>query len=700
MYIGVLYSNTPFTPISHHKNSVLNYAIFSYFLNKITTFVGKLVSVVTSMINNKIIERIARTSFIRVLYSTPTPRWITYSADILIVAISTILIFILLPNEINTFNSRNSYFLTFFLILTVYGLTNLMTGAYKCIVRFSLIDDMLKSFFCVLIATIILLIGNYSFYYLNSEHRIIISFAGLIIIGVISLCIMILMRMSVKYLYLQFSNLQVERQRTIIWDSDINSIFLAMTLKNEINGRFLPVAFLSTNSKNRQLNGLPIERLCIDEISNIFNKHNCSSIIFQQAQLANLSNDLINIFINNNIKLLTINKIEEFNHTDPEISHQIKNIRIEDLLGRHEINIERQQIENFISSKIVLISGAAGSIGSEIVRQVLDMGANKAILIDQAETPMHNLQLEILKKYSKDRIEICIADVKDNKRLNRIFRQYHPDIVFHAAAYKHVPMMESNSTEAILTNVLGTKNLADLSIKHGIDKFVMISTDKAVNPTNIMGASKRLAEIYVQSLNYADNKFQNRKTKFITTRFGNVLGSNGSVIPLFRQQIENREPITITNKEIIRYFMTIREACSLVLEAGCMGCGGEIFVFDMGKPIKIYDLAKQMIVLAGLRVNEDIKIIETGLRPGEKLYEELLNDKEKTIATSHDKIMIAKVRKYNFADIEYTISHIINNAEDGNIHDMIYEIKTLIPEYVSANSEYELIDKEINNLKK
>lgn len=652
------------------------------------------------MISNKIIEKIAHTSFIRVLYSTPTPRWITYSADILIVTISTILIFVLLPNEINTFNCSNSYIFTFFLILTAYGLTNLMTGAYKCIVRFSLIDDMLKSFFCVLSATIILLIVNYSFYYLNSEHKIIFSFAGLIIIGIISLCIMILMRMCVKYLYLQISNLQVERQRAIIWDSDINSIFLAMTLKNEINGRFLPVAFLSTNSKNSQVNGLPIEHLCIDEISNIFNKHNCSSIIFQQAQLANLSNDLINIFINNNIKLLTINKIEEFNQNDIEISHQIKNIRIEDLLGRHEINIERKKIENFISSKTVLISGAAGSIGSEIVRQVLDMGANKAILIDQAETPMHNLQLEILKKYSKNRIEICIADVKDNKRLNRIFAQYQPDIVFHAAAYKHVPMMESNSTEAILTNVLGTKNLADLSIKHDVDKFVMISTDKAVNPTNIMGASKRLAEIYVQSLNYADNKFQNRKTKFITTRFGNVLGSNGSVIPLFRQQIENREPITITNKEIIRYFMTIREACSLVLEAGCMGNGGEIFVFDMGKPIKIYDLAKQMIVLAGLRVNEDIKIIETGLRPGEKLYEELLNDKEKTIATSHDKIMIAKVRKYNFADIEYTISHIINNAEDGNIHDMIYEIKTLIPEYVSANSEYELIDKEINNLKK
>lgn len=653
-----------------------------------------------SMRNNKIIEKIAHTSFIRVLYSTPTPRWITYSADILIVTISTILIFVLLPNEINTFNCSNSYIFTFFLILTAYGLTNLMTGAYKCIVRFSLIDDMLKSFFCVLSATIILLIVNYSFYYLNSEHKIIFSFAGLIIIGIISLCIMILMRMCVKYLYLQFSNLQVERQRTIIWGSDINSIFLAMTLKNEINGRFLPVAFLSTNSKNSQVNGLPIEHLCIDEISNIFNKHNCSSIIFQQAQLANLSNDLINIFINNNIKLLTINKIEEFNQNDIEISHQIKNIRIEDLLGRHEINIDREKIKNFISLKTVLISGAAGSIGSEIVRQVLDMGANRAILIDQAETPMHNLQLEILKKYSMNRIEICIADVKDIKRLNRIFAQYQPDIVFHAAAYKHVPMMECNSSEAILTNVLGTKNLADLSIKHGIDKFVMISTDKAVNPTNIMGASKRLAEIYVQSLNYVDNKSQNRQTKFITTRFGNVLGSNGSVIPLFRQQIENREPITITNKEIIRYFMTIREACSLVLEAGCMGNGGEIFVFDMGKPIKIYDLAKQMIVLAGLRVNEDIKIIETGLRPGEKLYEELLNDKEKTIATSHDKILIAKVRKYNFTDIEYSISHIIKNAEDGNIHDMIYEIKTLIPEYVSANSEYELIDREINNLKK
>lgn len=469
--------------------------------------------------------------------------------------------------------------------------------------------------------------------------------------------------------------------------------------KNEINGRFLPVAFVSSDNKKKQINGLSIKHLCLDNIPDIFYKHNYSSIIFQQTQFTNLSNDLINIFIKSNIKLLTLNKIKEFNPIDSKISQQIKSIKIEDLLGRHEINIDQQNIKNFISSKTVLISGATGSIGSEIVKSVLEMNAKKVILIDQAETPMHNLQLEILKKYPKDRVEICIADTKDINRIEGIFALYKPDIVFHAATYKHVPMMENNPSEAILTYVSGTHNLANLSIKYGIDKFVLVSTDKAVNPTKIMGASKRLAEIYVQSLNYSVNNVQNRQTKFITTRFGNVLGSNGSVIPLYRQQIENREPLTITNKEIIRYFMTIHEACSLVIEAAYMGKGGEIFVFDMGKPIKIHDLAKQIIALAGLKVDDDIKIIETGLRPGEKLYDELLNDNEKNIETSHDKIMITKVRNYNFKDIEYLINNIVDNAKKDNIHDMMYELKTLIPEHVSANSEYESIDKEIKNLK-
>lgn len=305
---------------------------------------------------------------------------------------------------------------------------------------------------------------------------------------------------------------------------------------------------------------------------------------------------------------------------------------------------------------------------------------------------MHNLQLELEKRFSSADLRIFIADIRNHQRIDNIFKEYRPDYVYHAAAYKHVPMMESNPSEAIKTNVIGTKHLADIAVKYGTEKFVMISTDKAVNPTNVMGASKRLAEIYVQSLFYHSNE---AKTKFITTRFGNVLGSNGSVIPHFRRQIEQGGPVTITHRDIIRYFMTVQEACSLVLEAGTMGNGGEIFVFDMGKPIRIYDLAKRMITLAGLKLGEDIKIVETGLRPGEKLYEELLNNKEHTIETRNKKIMIAKVRKYDFSEVNHAIDQIIRFAEDGDDYNMIYNIKQLIPEFISNNSSFETIDNEI-----
>lgn len=305
------------------------------------------------------------------------------------------------------------------------------------------------------------------------------------------------------------------------------------------------------------------------------------------------------------------------------------------MLGRKQIDNDNPYIEQQITDQTILITGAAGSIGSEIVRQVAQLNAKEIILVDQAETPMHEIQIELEENYPTVKTHLFIGDITNRSRMEEVFKKYHPRFVYHAAAYKHVPMMEHNPSEAILTNVFGTKNIADLSIAYDVEKFVMISTDKAVNPTNIMGASKRIAEIYVQSLFLHNKRRDKKSTQFITTRFGNVLGSNGSVIPRFRKQIEEGGPVTVTHREIIRYFMTIPEACSLVLEAGCMGNGGEIYIFDMGKPVKIYDLACRMITLAGLKPNEDIKIIETGLRPGEKLYEELLNNKEQTIATHH-----------------------------------------------------------------
>jgi FlaA1/EpsC-like NDP-sugar epimerase len=366
---------------------------------------------------------------------------------------------------------------------------------------------------------------------------------------------------------------------------------------------------------------------------------------------------------------------------------QIKKINIEELLERDAIKLDEDNISKQVKNKTVLVSGAAGSIGSEIVRQLIKYKPSKIILLDQSESPLYEMEMELAEKCKKEQYEIVIGDVRNKDRMQNLFKTLKPQIVFHAAAYKHVPMMENNPSESIFTNVLGTKVMADLSVEFGVEKFVMISTDKAVNPTNVMGASKRVAEIYTQSLG------KKSKTKFITTRFGNVLGSNGSVIPRFRQQIEKGGPITITHPDITRYFMTIPEACQLVLEAGAMGTGGEIFIFDMGSSVKIIDLAKKMIKLSGLTLDKDINIVVTGLRPGEKLFEELLNDKEKTMPTHHAQIMIAKVKEYDLDAVAKDIDALISMFGSQNNNEIVTKMKNIVPEYISNNSEYEKLDK-------
>ena len=367
----------------------------------------------------------------------------------------------------------------------------------------------------------------------------------------------------------------------------------------------------------------------------------------------------------------------------------IRQAQIEDLLGRDPIHINMQKIASLLEGRRVLITGAAGSIGSEIMRQVARFNPYQLILVDQAETPLNDIRLELKAKWSDLEAPTLVADISNQKRMEEIFQQYHPEYVFHAAAYKHVPMMEDNVSEAIQNNVLGTKVLADLSVKYGVDHFVMISTDKAVNPSNVMGCSKRICEIYVQALAKKIQKDKSAPTQFITTRFGNVLGSNGSVIPLFRQQIERGGPVTVTHPDIIRYFMTIPEACQLVLEAGSMGKGGEIFLFDMGKPVKILDLANKMIRLSG---RTDIKVEFTGLRHGEKLYEELLANKEDTKPTSHDKIMIANVREYDFDDISDDINDLIDASYHFDSMRIVSRMKDLVPEFKSLNSPFSILD--------
>jgi FlaA1/EpsC-like NDP-sugar epimerase len=367
---------------------------------------------------------------------------------------------------------------------------------------------------------------------------------------------------------------------------------------------------------------------------------------------------------------------------------QIKKIKIEDLLERDPIRLDAELIRTQLTDKTILITGGAGSIGSEIARQIIPFKPKYLVIVDQAESPLYDLELELSERFRWKKFETVLGDIRQGERMERIFKAFKPEVIFHAAAYKHVPVIENNPSEAVLTNVEGTKTIADLAVKYNVEKFVMVSTDKAVNPTSIMGATKRIAEIYCQSLNLHGN------TRFVTTRFGNVLDSNGSVIPRFKKQIDEGGPVTVTHPEITRYFMTIPEACQLVLEAGAMGKGGEIFIFDMGSSIRIADLAKKMIKLSGLSLGKDIQIVFTGLRPGEKIYEELLADKETTLPTHHKKIMIAKVREYNFEDFDKNILQLIDLFKLQNNEAIVNKMKEMLPEYVSANSMYEKLDKE------
>lgn len=375
-----------------------------------------------------------------------------------------------------------------------------------------------------------------------------------------------------------------------------------------------------------------------------------------------------------------------------EISKQVLSFKIQDLLEREAIVLDKGPIFRELQNKTVLITGAAGSIGSEIVRQVIYFGPKKIIILDQAETPLHYLKLELENLISNTIIETVICDIRNKETLKEVFVQDTPQVVFHAAAYKHVPMMEDNPAQAVFANIMGTKNTADLSIEFGVKNFVFVSTDKAVNPSNVMGASKRIAEKYIQSLFYKSKNGNSPTTKFITTRFGNVLGSNGSVVPLFMEQIQNGGPITITHPDIIRYFMTITEACQLVLEAGAMGNGGEIFIFDMGQPVKIIDLATKMIRLAGLVPEKDIKIKIVGLRPGEKLYEELLNESSKTLPTHHEKILIAEDISLEYSSLSQEIDNLITIAQTSNKNAVVSKMKSIVPEFVSMNSEFNELD--------
>ena len=648
----------------------------------------------------KLINALAHSSLMRAFVAKPTPKWMVTLADFILIAFSCGLTL--------AFGYHYTYGDSFlysplaraiFEFIT-YAVLSVCLGTSRYIIRLSVIEDTYKLVLLVISASLLLSAVSLVSYVVAGF--LYFSIWNIFIVGVMSFTLMLLMRLAIKYMYIQISGVDTSKKRVIVLGSAINSFFLASALKSEFEGRFDPVALLSLASQNinSTVNGIPIVPFDPETVGEVFAFYKCDTLLFLSTQLELMRSGTADVFLRNHIRLLMLNQVEEFDlnsKTMPALSTHIHDIHIEDLLGRETIHTDNPKIRSVIKNQVVMITGAAGSIGSEIVRQVAAMDAKEIVLLDQAETPMHDMQLELESAFPNMRIHLFIGDVSNRERIERAFVKYHPRYVFHAAAYKHVPMMERNPSEAVLTNIFGTKNVADLSVKYGVEKFVMISTDKAVNPTNVMGASKRIAEIYVQSLFYhLRNTSDEPSTRFITTRFGNVLGSNGSVIPLFRRQIEQGGPVTITHRDIIRYFMTIPEACSLVLEAGIMGNGGEIFVFDMGQPVKIWDLAERMISLSGLQVGKDIEIIETGLRPGEKLYEELLNEKEHTIATHHKKIMIARVRTYSFDDVTEHLKRLKKCLHRGLSHDIVAEMKHMVPEFKSNNSIYQEIDSELS----
>ncbi len=644
-----------------------------------------------------IIRKLFELRWFKGLKTNTVPRWIILFIDMLLVACSYV-VFVSSSLDPQVARTLPSIVRNFIIIVATYGLVTYLSKSYTCVIRLSVIEDLYREFVVVFVSTVILILLNLIYGAITQD--VLFSYWGVIFVGVLAFAMLTMERLVIKYMYARMTVTENKRRKVLVLGTSLDSLILANALKNEIGGKYEPVGLLSIkNGKDKdEINGFKVFKFTPEEVQRIFVGGGIHALIFDSSAIKLMRNGFADSFIENNIALLAINKVEEFELDDDRegsnISTYIKEVQIEDLLGRDPIVLNNTLVRSHIKDSVVLITGACGSIGSEIVRQVATYKARRIILVDQAETPMHDLSLELKKDFPDADVVLYMGDVHNHARMEKAFKQFQPKYVFHAAAYKHVPMMELNPTEAVLTNVEGTKNIADLALKYDVYKFVMISTDKAVNPSNIMGCTKRLAEIYCQSL-FFDAQKMGKNTQFITTRFGNVLGSNGSVIPLFRKQIENGGPVTVTHRDIIRYFMTIPEACSLVLEAGCMGHGGEIYIFDMGQPVRIYDLATRMISLAGLRPHIDIKIEEIGLRPGEKLYEELLNDKENTIKTDNEKIMIAQVRKYDYLDVCNNIDNIIELAQSGNIHDMVKSMKQFVPEYKSMHSEYENIDQEL-----
>jgi len=623
------------------------------------------------------------------------PRWIIIAIDVMVLFFSFSFTYLLFDGTAIGYiiTSHDFYFVASLIIVNIFFFWLFRT--YSGIIRHSSYIDAIKLLFSQMSVLVFFLFINLIFE-LYTGHKAFLNTA-LFINLVLSFCGLFLYRVVVKQTFeMYFSEKATTKLvRTVIYGTDANAISVANALKFETPSRFKIVGFVDKNNQNASKRMLDLPILILrKKLPALMRSVAAEGVIIADKSLTKDEQLIIvDQCLEFNYRVYTVPLISDWEN-QKEISQKVKNIQIEDLLERKPIVLDSKSISKQLKDKTILITGAAGSIGSEIVRQVLNFGPKNVIVLDHAETPLHNLCLETQTMSFNTKIVAVIADVRSKKALEKVFKNYNPHVVFHAAAYKHVPLMEENPAQAIQTNIKGTKNLADLACKYQVKKFVMVSTDKAVNPSNVMGASKRIAEKYVQSL-FLKNQQENVEggTKFITTRFGNVLGSNGSVVPLFTKQIAEGGPVTITHQDIIRYFMTIPEACQLVLEAGAMGNGGEIYIFDMGKPVRIIDLARKMIKLAGFIPDKEIKIKIVGLRPGEKLYEELLNDTSKTLPTYHNKIMIAQEIQDEYETLHNDVDELIGIADFYENDDIVAKMKKIVPEFKSMNSTFEVLDK-------
>lgn len=617
------------------------------------------------------------------------PRWAILILDVAIIAVSFLCAYLIAYQFDREAESIASFRNAVFLGVTISFVAFLIFKPYRNVLRFSSFQDILKIFVTLIVA----FVANYFLdrYVLSQMDVRIPPMSVVTLAYLIAFVTMSVSRIMVKIIWERLSFDSQKSKITLIYGAKVMGCSIAKMLRSDPLSKYEVIGFIADEPDliGKTVVGLPVYRNDENLIA-LLDRKNVEAVIVSPAKHSEVQeSDFLDRMLSMDIKVMTVSSIKEWGDEGLEYS-KVREYSIEDLLQRPPIQIDMKKVASHIEGKRVLVTGAAGSIGSEIMRQVVMFNPQQLILLDQAETPLHNVRLEISDTWRDVNAVTVIANISNEARLESVFEKYRPQYVLHAAAYKHVPMMEDDVSESVQNNIIGTKILADLAVKYSVEKFVMISTDKAVNPTNVMGCSKRICEIYVQSLAKKIAEEGNNVTQFITTRFGNVLGSNGSVIPRFKAQIEKGGPVTVTHPEIIRYFMTIPEACRLVLEAGSMGNGGEIYIFDMGKPVKIADLAKKMIRLSG---KPGIKIEYTGLRQGEKLYEELLNVKELTMPTSHEKVMIAKVREYDYDSVSRDIDELIDISYTYDNMKIVAKMKQIVPEFISQNSSYEILDR-------